>query len=94
MAFDAKAKPGWCVHIHYEELMRDPIAAVRRLYRHFDEEPSPLHERRIEAWLREKPQTTDGKHVYDPADFGWSYEELADTWRPYRERYDIARETR
>ena len=94
MAFDDKAKPGWCVHIHYDELMREPLAAMRRLYGHFGEAPSRLHERRIEAWLREKPQTADGKHVYDPVDFGFSYGELAEIWRPYRERYDVRRETR
>lgn len=94
MAFDDRAKPGWCVHIQYDELMRDPLATMRRLYGHFGEAPSRLHERRIEAWLREKPQTADGKHVYDPADFGWSYEGLAEIWRPYRERFDITREAR
>jgi hypothetical protein len=94
MAFDEKAKPGWCVHIHYDELMREPIAAIRRLYAHFDETPSRLHERRIEAWLREKPQAAEGRHVYDPADFGFSYESLAEIWRPYRERFDVRRETR
>lgn len=94
MAFDDGAKPGWCVHIQYDELMRDPLATMRRLYGHFGEAPSRLHERRIEAWLREKPQTADGKHVYDPADFGWSYDALAEIWRPYRERFDIARESR
>lgn len=94
MAFDAKAKPGWCVHIHYDELMREPLAAMRRLYGHFGEAPSRLHERRIEAWLQEKPQTAEGRHVYDPADFGFgSYDALAEIWRPYRERYDIRRES-
>lgn len=94
MAFDAKAEPGWCVHVHYDEIMRDPVAAMRRIYAHFDEAPSPLHERRIAAWLREKPQTAEGRHVYDPLDFGFSYGELAEIWRPYRERYDIRSETR
>jgi len=94
MAHDAKAKPGWCVHVHYDALMRDPLAAMRLIYRHFGEEPSRLHERRIEAWLREKPQTAEGRHVYDPVDFGFSYDGLAEIWRPYRERYDIRRETR
>lgn len=94
MAFDDRARAGWCVHVHYDELMRDPVAAMRRIYAHFDEVPSRLHERRIEAWLREKPQTADGRHVYDPVDFGFSYEELAEIWRPYRERYDIRRESR
>jgi len=94
MAWDATAKPGWCVHVHYDELMREPLSAMRRIYRHFGEEPSRLHERRIEAWLREKPQTADGRHVYDPADFGFgSYDALAEIWKPYRERYGIRRET-
>ncbi|MFO0689206.1 MAG: sulfotransferase [Myxococcota bacterium] len=92
MAFDDRAKPGWCVHVHYDELMRDPIATMRRIYGHFDEAPSRLHERRIEAWLREKPQTAEGRHVYDPVDFGFTYAELAEIWRPYRERFDIRRE--
>lgn len=92
MAFDDRAKPGWCVHVHYDELMRDPVAAMRRIYGHFDEAPSRLHERRIEAWLREKPQTAEGRHVYDPVDFGFTYAELAEIWRPYRERFDIRRE--
>lgn len=94
MAFDAQAKPGWCFHLHYDALMRDPVAAIRSLYAHFGEEPTALHERRVRAWLREKPQTSEGRHVYDPADFGFDYEQLAEIWRPYRERYDIRRETR
>lgn len=94
MAWDDQAKPGWCVHIHYDELMREPLAAMRRIYGHFGEAPSRLHERRIEAWLREKPQTAEGRHVYDPVDFGFSYGELAEIWRPYRERYDVRSETR
>ncbi|MBY0399834.1 sulfotransferase [Myxococcota bacterium] len=92
MAYDDRAKPSWCVHVHYDELMRDPVATMRRIYGHFDEVPSRLHERRIEAWLQEKPQTAEGRHVYDPVDFGFSYDELAEIWRPYRERFDIRRE--
>jgi hypothetical protein len=96
MAFEENAiqegRPDWCVHIQYSEIMRDPLAAVRRIHAHFDQEPSTLHERRIEAWLREKPQDEFGRHGYDPADFGWSYEELAEIWQPYVERYGIERE--
>jgi hypothetical protein len=88
----AQGQKDWCVHLHYSELMRDPLSAVRRIYAHFDEEPSPLHERRVEAWVREKPQNEFGRHSYDPADFGWSYEELAEIWQPYVERYGIERE--
>jgi len=90
--FDDAADEGWCVHVQYSDLMRDPLATMRRIYTHFGEAPSGLHERRIEAWLREKPQTAHGRHVYDPADFGWSYAELAGEWRDYVDRYRIERE--
>ena len=96
VAFDdqaqAQGRTDWCFHLQYSDLMRDPTHALRRLYAHFGEEPSPLHERRVESWLREKPQNEFGRHGYDPTDFGWSYEELAEAWQPYRERYGIERE--
>ena len=92
MEYDAKTKDGWCVHVQYSEMMRDPLATMRKIYAHFDEEPSRLHERRIETWLREKPQTEHGKHVYDPKDFGWSYDGLAEEWSEYTQQYAIERE--
>ncbi len=89
MEYDGRAEEGWCVHVHYNEMMRDPLATMRKIYAHFGEEPCGLHERRIEAWLREKPQTEFGRHVYDPKDFGWSYEGLASEWKDYTERFGI-----
>ena len=92
MAFDDRTAAGWCVHVQYADLMKDPLGTMGRIYDHFGETPSGLHERRIEAWLREKPQTAHGKHVYDPADFGWSWDGLAAEWSDYVERYGIPRE--
>jgi hypothetical protein len=88
----ARGDADWCVHIHYSELMRDPAAAVRKIYAHFDQEPSPLHTRRISAWMGEKPQDEFGRHGYAPEDFAWSYDGLAETWKDYVERFDIERE--
>lgn len=92
MQYDAQAPPGWCVHVHYSEMMRDPLATMHKIYHHFGEEPSGLHERRIEAWLREKPQTEHGRHAYDPKDFGWTYESLGEIWKDYVEAFGIERE--
>jgi hypothetical protein len=72
--------------------MKDPIGAVRAIFAHFGETPSSLHVRRMEVWLRERGRDSEGRHVYDPADFGWSYDELADETRAYRERFGVARE--
>ena len=89
MAFDDQVGTDWCVHLQYEDLVADPVRAVTRIYESFDAEVSPLHERRMTAWMRERPQAAEGRHVYDPADFGWSYGELAEEFAPYRDRYRI-----
>jgi len=88
-AFDDRAGPDWCRHLHYEELLADPVAAVRGLYAAFDEEVSDLHARRMRAFLDQRPQDAFGRHVYDPADFGWSYAGLAEEFAGYTERYGI-----
>jgi hypothetical protein len=92
MAFDARAPEGWCRHVRFEDLMKDPIGTVEAIYARFGEAPSPLHVRRMEVWLGERGRDSEGRHVYDPTDFGWSYDELADESRAYRERYHVVRE--
>ncbi len=32
IAFDERSGPGWCRHLHYDDLMADPVEAVRGLY--------------------------------------------------------------
>jgi hypothetical protein len=88
-AFDESAGPGWCRHLHYEDLLADPVAAVRSLYAAFDEEVGDLHVRRMRAFLDQRPQDAFGRHVYDPADFGWTYAGLAEEFAGYTERYGV-----
>lgn len=94
MEFDAAHDQGWCAHVNYSDLMADPRGTIRKIYAHFDETPSELHERRVEAWIREKPKAADGRHVYDPKDFGWTYPGLADEWSDYIDRFQIPAEKR
>ncbi len=89
-AFDERSGPGWCRHLHYEDLLADPVGAVRGLYAAFDEEVGDLHARRMRAFLEQRPQNAFGRHVYDPADFGWTYAGLAEEFAAYTERYGIA----
>ena len=93
MAFDEKAEAGWCQHVLYRDLLDDPIATVERIYASFGEEIGALHRRRIEAWLRDRHQTAFGRHQYDPADFGWTVEDIALQFEPYRSRYGVPRES-
>ena len=63
------------------------MAAVSDLYASAGETVSDLHVRRMQAWLRDRPQDAFGRHRYDPADFGWTYEGLADEFADYAHRY-------
>jgi Sulfotransferase family len=82
----------WCHHLQYADLMADPIAAVRALYAHFGRQVSPLHARRMEAWMRERHQEVHGRHVYDPADFGLTLDSLAERYAEYRARFSVPEE--
>jgi hypothetical protein len=92
MAFDERVGEGWCFHLRYRDLVGDAIEAVRRIYAHFGETLGGLHERRMQVWLSDRPQQAFGRHRYDPADFGWTYDALAEHYRDYRSRYDVPRE--
>ena len=92
MKFDDEQDSDWCDHIRYVDLIRDPIGAVRKIYARYGEEISPLHERRMEVWMRDRSAESTGRHIYDPADFGWNYDALAEQFRVYQDRYDVARE--
>jgi hypothetical protein len=73
--------------------MDNPLDAVRNLYRSFGGEVTELHARRMEAFLRDRPQDAFGRHVYDPRDFGWTYGGLAEEFVDYTTRYHIATES-
>jgi hypothetical protein len=84
----------WCHHLQYADLIADPVATVRALYAHFGAQVSPLHARRMEVWMRDRPREVHGRHVYDPADFGLTVEGLAERYAEYRERFAVPDEVR
>lgn len=93
MEFDqAREGAAWCCHVQYREIMADPVATLDRIYAHFGEEVHPLHERRMQAWMRDRPQEVFGRHGYDARDFGLRLEEIGEKYRSYCERYDVPRE--
>jgi len=94
LGFDAtQGERAWCHHVQYADLMKDPVAAVEQLYAAFDERVTPLHRRRMQAWMRDRPQTAFGRHRYDLADFGLERAALDAEYAAYRERFDVARES-
>lgn len=88
-AFDAAQPSGWCHHVQYDDLVKDPTGTVEKIYRNFGEEPQTLHTRRMTAWLQHRPQNAFGRHVYDARDFGWTDQDLQNRFKDYRDRYAV-----
>lgn len=93
MAYD-RARPDrdWCHHLYYNELMRDPVATFQQAYRHFDDELDPLHERKIRAWIAQRPKDSFGVHGYSLADFGLDPQRMREQYGEYIERYRVPAE--
>jgi hypothetical protein len=89
------ANPGQrIVDVQYADLMREPLAELRRVYAAFGEELEGPALTAMAAHVGSHPKGRLGRHGYDPRDFGLDPGELAERFRPYVERYDIPSESR
>ncbi|MEX1007699.1 MAG: sulfotransferase [Acidimicrobiia bacterium] len=87
------ANPNSVFHdMPYEQLVRDPVGAVRDMYGTFGRELSPEAEQTMRAHSAEQPQGVHGTHTYRLADFGLDRAEVAERFSRYYERFDVARE--
>jgi hypothetical protein len=75
--------------LRYDDLVRDPIDAVRRIYDHFGMTFSPVAEGRMRRFLARHPKDKHGRHRYTLAEFGLDREEEAERFRSYRERFGL-----
>jgi len=80
------------IDVHYADLMRDPIATVRTLYRALGDEFTPAAETGMRAWLADNPQDKFGRHEYQLAKFGLTPEMVRPRFARYLARYNVERE--
>ena len=77
------------VDVSYYDLMKDPIAELRRIYLKagidFDAESA----RQAETFMKRNPQNRFGRHVYHLSDFGLSEKIIEDHFSFYREKHKI-----
>jgi hypothetical protein len=76
----------------YEQLVGDPVGAVRDLYGTLGRELSPDAARAMELEAVARPQGAHGTHTYRLADFGLTRDEVAERFARYYERFDVPRE--
>ncbi|MBS0577913.1 MAG: sulfotransferase [Proteobacteria bacterium] len=81
------------VDVQYADLVRDPIATMRRVYAAFDEELQGPALAAMTAHVQSHPKGRFGQHRYDLAEFGLDGPAIAERFRHYVERYDIPLES-
>ncbi len=78
--------------VSYYDLLRDPLAEVRRIHAHASMTLSPAAEVAMKAVLARDTQHRFGRHVYRTRDFGLSPAGIEEAFAPYRARFAIRRE--
>jgi hypothetical protein len=83
------APPAQFLDVWYTDLVRDPIGAVRGVYRHFDLPFAAPLEERMRRFLAENPKDKHGRHQYTLGQFGLDRDEELARYRAYRERFGL-----
>jgi hypothetical protein len=76
--------------IRYDEIRREPIGAVRRIYDHFGWSLSPEAEQRMRALVAAQAERQSANHRYNLSQFGSSAEEVLNAFAPYCQRFGLA----
>lgn len=75
--------------VRYADLMRDPIATMRRVYGQFGDTIEGQPEAAMRKHLESRPQGKHGKHDYGASEFGLNAGAILERFKPYIQRYDI-----
>ncbi len=79
--------------VRYAELLRDPMAMVRRIYTHFDLELTPAAATAMQRFLTANPKHKGGVHRYSLAEFGLNPQEERRCFQFYLDFFGIEPES-
>jgi len=72
-----------------DEIVRDPLGSVERIYRHFDLELGAEARARMERYLTRHPKHEFGSHRYNLESFGLDEATVNEVFKGYRERFGV-----
>jgi hypothetical protein len=78
--------------VHFQEILADPLACVRRIYSHFDLHLGQDTEGRMKAFLTRNPRAGHGTHHYSLEQFGLDADAVRHAFKGYYERFRVAHE--
>ncbi|HPG25320.1 MAG: sulfotransferase [Spirochaetaceae bacterium] len=84
--------PDRFVDLHFQEQMRDPVAAIEGAYARIGRPFAADYAARIRDYLAHKPKNKFGKHRYEPEDWGYTKAEIRASTQAYVEAYGVSLE--
>jgi hypothetical protein len=78
--------------VYYSDLVRDPVATMRGLYKALGDEFTEAAESSMRAWIDDNPQDRFGRHEYKLEQFGLSVDKLTPMFERYLARFEVERE--
>jgi hypothetical protein len=76
--------------IQYDEIRREPIGAVRRIYEYFGWTLSREAEQRMRGLVASQAERQSANHRYDLSQFGSSAQEVLSVFATYCQRFGLA----
>ena len=75
------------IDVAYRDVVREPLAVVRRIYEHFDLPYTQEFEERVKSRIAAPTASGHGKHHYDPGEFDIPGLDLPNQFKQYRSRF-------
>ncbi|MGE3690717.1 MAG: sulfotransferase [Novosphingobium sp.] len=89
MATRARIGHDRIIDVHYADLMRTPMDAMRKLYAALGDDFTPEAEAGIQAWIDANPQGKFGRHEYRLAEWGLTADHIRARFEGYLAEYEV-----
>lgn len=86
----ARERPDDIYNLYYDDLVTDPLAALRKVYGWLGWEWTAAAETGMQGWLSENPQGRYGKHSYSLAQWGLTKKDLMPYFADYLKVHPVA----
>jgi hypothetical protein len=86
----SRERPNDIYDLYYDDLMRDPLVQLKKLYAWLGDAWTDAAESGMQAWLKANPQGRFGKHSYSLAQWGFTKQDLEPYFSDYLRVHPVA----
>ena len=86
----SRERPDDIFNVYYDDLVADPLAQMRKIYRWLGDAWTDSTEVGMRGWLSENPQGRFGQHQYSLEQWGFSKQDLIPYFSDYLEVHPVA----